>query len=126
MFAHIVAGKNLDAYSSLVNSDSIRYKAANSSRYTKNVPKYLYLEQGELEELYGSGSYSSIPFFKERLTAIEGAAAIELGRASTAINELIEKEKVALRAYLEKYPAGLLTMDVFDANPPSGLVVSFP
>ena len=126
MFAHIASHQGLNPYSGLVAPNTIEYKISNSSRFTKTAPSYLYLKQGELEELYNSGNYSAIPFFKEKLEHIVDEAEEALKQASESIRELIDKEKELVKAYLAVYPAGIITMDVLNEDPPSGLVVNFP
>lgn len=126
MFAHITSHQGLNPYSELVSPNTIEYKISSSSRFTKTTPNHLYLKQGELEELYNSGNYSAIPFFKEKLEFIVDKAEEALKQASESIRELIDKEKDLIKAYLAIYPAGIITMDVLNEEPPSGLVVDFP
>lgn len=125
LLAHAIAHKELDSYNELIATDSIKYKVS-GSHPRQTPPKYLYLKQGELEEIYKSGEYSAIPFIREQLNEIKGNAQQSLSAASSSIKSLLEYERNAIDAFLQKYTAGYCTMDILDDDPPSGYLVNFP
>lgn len=125
MLAHAVAHKELESYSGVIRAESIRYKIAHSE-FTQKAPNYLYLKQGELEDLFNSGSYERVPFLQNTLTKLEAEANETAGHASSTIRALLDKEKLLVKKYLDLYSTGPLTMDALNEEPPSGLLIEFP
>lgn len=125
MLAHAVAHKELETYSGIIKPESIRYKTTHSE-FTQKVPNYLYLKQGELEDLFNSGSYEKVPFLQNKLTKLEMDAKETADIASSSICVLLDKEGLLVKEYLDLYSTGPLTMDALNEEPPSGLLIEFP
>jgi len=84
------------------------------------------LKQGELESIFNNERYSEVPFLKDELSPIEHQASSSSEAALAEMKQLLELQCTLVKAFMEKYPGGAMSIDVLDAVQPSGLLVEFP
>lgn len=125
MLASLLGKKGADTYSRFVDADSIKYTMHNGIP-TSNRPECLYLGQGELEEIYESGQYESIPFLEESVSPLKEKAGRESRRAVSRLDALLSLANQLLKAFCAKYRNGLLKIDHLDMVPPSGVTIEKP
>lgn len=122
LLASLLVDKGLDTYSKFVNPDSVKF-TAHGGIPTKDHPSCLYLGQGELERIYTDGNYEAIPFLDERVSPLKRDAERESGKAKNRLNSMLDLEKDLLTAFNKKYQSGLMRMDHFDTDIPSGVTI---
>lgn len=125
MLACLLGKKGAATYSRFVDADSVKYTMHNGIP-TSNRPESLYLGQGELEEIYESGQYESIPFLEESVSPLKEKAERESGQAVSRIDALLNLANQLLKAFCAKYRDGLLQIDHLDMAPPSGITIEKP
>ena len=125
MLARILSKRDLSAYSQFVDESSIRYKMVNCAP-TANVPRFLYLKQGDLESLYRDERYSDVPMLKGILESVEKKVAKASNDAFAEIRVLLDLQKDLVSAFARKYPSGVLSLDCLEGAEPSGILVGFP
>lgn len=125
MLACLLASKGVDTYSKFVDSDSVKFKM-HGGISTGNRPECLYLGQGELEEIYRSGNYESIPFLGESVAPLKECAETESAQASQKLDDVLDLAKHLLTTFCDKYSTGALRIDHLDAEAPSGVTIEKP
>ena len=125
MLACLLANKGVDTYSQFVNVDSVKFKMRNGV-LTSNRPQCLYLGQGELEEIYKSGKYESIPFLGERVSPLKERAEKESEQAANRLNDLLDLAKQLLKAFCAEYQNAPLRINHLDTAIPSGITIEEP
>lgn len=125
MLACLLASRGGDTYSKFVDTDSVKFKM-HGGILTGNRPECLYLGQGELEEIYRSGKYESIPFLGERVAPLKDRAGTESAQASQRLNEVLDLVKRLLTTFCDKYNTGALRIDHLDTETPSGVTIEKP
>lgn len=125
MLAHILANKELGAYGSLVNADSIRYTKIGGTP-SSDPPSCLYLGQGELAGLFRRESYDSIPSLKQVIGPKRESAEKSSAKAIDELKKTIDLQTQLLRAFMNRYSFGSVSLDFLDNIEPSGITIETP
>ena len=125
LLASLLAGKGLDTYAEIVDTDSIKFTTYGGTPSTDH-PQCLYLGQGELECIFRDGKYEEIPFLNESISPLKESAENESNEAKVHLNDIIELEKKLLLAFSAKYSSGSVHMDHLDSETPSGISIATP
>ena len=125
LLACLLANRGLDTYSEFVDADSARF-TLHGGVPTNNRPQCLYLGQGELEDIYKGGHYEEIPFLGERISPLKREAERESEEAASRFEGLVSLSKSLLTAFCEKYRSGVVRIDHFDTEMPSGITLEIP
>lgn len=125
LLASLLAGKGLDTYAKIVDTDSVKFTTYGGTPSTDH-PQCLYLGQGELECIFRDGKYEEIPFLNERISPLKESAENESKKAKKRLNDVIDLEKNLLLAFNIKYSSGSFHMDHLDSEAPSGISIATP
>ncbi len=125
LLASLLAGKGLDTYAKIVDTDSVKFTTYGGTPSTDH-PQCLYLGQGELECIFRDGKYEEIPFLNESISPLKESAENESNKAKVRLNDIIELEKKLLLAFSAKYSSGSVHMDHLDSEAPSGVSIVTP
>jgi len=125
LLASLLAGKGLDTYAKIVDTDSVKFTTYGGPASTDH-PQCLYLGQGELECIFRDGKYEEIPFLNESISPLKESAENESNKAKDRLNDIIELEKKLLLAFSAKYSSGSVHMDHLDSDAPSGVSIATP
>ncbi|WP_283171674.1 hypothetical protein [Curtanaerobium respiraculi] len=125
LLASLLAGKGLDTYAKIVDTDSVKFTTYGGTPSTDH-PQCLYLGQGELECIFRDGKYEEIPFLNERISPLKQSAENESKKAKKRLNDVIYLEKNLLLAFNTKYSSGSVHMDHLDSEAPSGISIATP
>ena len=124
MLAHILSKSNLEDYKKLLLPDTIGYTLAGGNRVTDS-PKYLYMSQGELEGIFKSGDYRSIPIIKHLVDPAQKNAQEKSENFRIEINKFLDLQKDLIDAFTERYP-DVVSLSVLDNPEPLGTDLESP
>lgn len=124
MLAHILSKSNLEDYKKLLLPDTIGYTLAGGNRVTDS-PKYLYMSQGELEGIFKSGDYRSIPIIKHLVDPAQKSAQEKSENFRIEINKFLDLQKDLIDAFTERYP-DVVSLSVLDIPEPLGTDLESP
>ncbi len=125
MLAHVLAHKELGAYGSLINADSIRYTKVGGMP-SSDPPSCLYLGQGELAGLFRKESYDSIPLLKQIIGPEREGAEKRSAEAIDELKKTIDLQAQLLKAFVGRYSSGSVSIDYLDSAEPSGITIETP
>lgn len=122
MLARILSGQIGGGYEKYVDPDSIRFRMK-GGQYSKNLPKFLYVKQGELGVVFDSSDYKSVPFLESRLKKMkESAKSVSDQYYSEAVTQLDCQQEI-ISAFIEKYEGGMKRPDALQSPRPSGISI---
>ena len=124
MLAHILSKSNLEDYKKLLLPDTIGYTLAGGNRVTDS-PKYLYMSQGELEDIFKSGDYRSIPIIKHLVDPAQKNAQEKSENFRIQINGFLDLQKDLIDAFTERY-SDVVSLSVLDNPEPLGTDLEVP
>ena len=124
MLAHILSKSNLEDYKKLLLPDTIGYTLAGGNRVTDS-PKYLYMSQGELEGIFKSGDYRSIPIIKHLVDPAQKSAQEKSENFRIEINKFLDLQKDLIDTFTERYP-DVVSLSVLDNPEPLGTDLESP
>lgn len=124
MLAHILSKSNLEDYKKLLLPDTIGYTLAGGNRVTDS-PSYLYMSQGELEDIFKSGDYKSIPIIKHLVEPAQKSAQEKSKNFGVQISDFLDLQKSLIDAFTERY-SDVVSLSVLDNPEPSGTDLEVP
>lgn len=125
LLAHILKGSGISVYDKLIDSASILYKTA-SGEFTKNPPPSLYLEQGELKDIFDNQRYNEVSFLKGKLNLLQKKATESAKFSYDQISTAIAEQKEAVKSFLRNYGGRPVSLDVLSAPEPEGNMLEIP
>lgn len=125
LLAHLLTGENLDPYKMIVDACSVRYKTIGGMESTA-CPRFLYLSQGALENIFVNGDYSSIPMLNQLVSVQRNDSRQRSKEAAAKIDNLLDLQKDLLDTFMAKYPGGLSYIDFLNEPEPSGISLPSP
>lgn len=122
LLARILSGQVNEGYEKHVDPESIRYRIK-GAQYSKNLPRCLYVRQGELGDVFDSSDYRSVPFLEERLKEMkESAKTVSDKHYAEAVDQL-NHQKELVNAFIEKHKGNVKRPDALQAEKPSGVSI---
>lgn len=122
MLARILSGQIGEGYEKYVDPESIRFRMK-GSQYSKNLPKCLYVPQGELGVVFDKADYKSVPFLESRLKKMKEAAKSASDQHYAAAVEQLESQQRAINDFIENHKGVLKRPDALQDAKPNGISI---
>lgn len=117
MLARILSGKIGEDYGKYVDPESIRFRMKGGI-YSRNVPRCLYIKQGELGAVFDKADYKSVPFLESHLKTMKEDAKSASDQHYAAAIEQLESQQATIIDFIERYEGVLKRPDALqDAKP---------
>lgn len=122
MLARILSGQVGEDYKKYVDPESIRFRMK-GSQYSKNLPRCLYVKQGELGVVFDKADYKSVPFLKSRLKEMKEAAKSASDQYYATALEQLESQETTIKDFIEKHEGVLKRPDALQNAKPNGISI---
>nr|WP_270295546.1 PHP domain-containing protein [Eggerthella sinensis] len=122
MLARILSGQISGGYEKYIDPESVRFRMK-GGQYSKNLPKCLYVKQGELGVVFDNSDYKSVPFLESRLKKMkESAKATSDQHYADAVTQLDYQQRI-ICAFIEKYKGFIKRPDALQRAKPNGISI---
>lgn len=122
MLARILSGKISGGYEKHVDPESIRF-LVKGGQYSRNLPRCLYVSQGELGDVFDRSDYKSVPFLEQRLKGMKEAARNTSDQHFTSITKQLSLQQELVIGFVEKYEGCLKRPDALQGERPNGISI---
>lgn len=123
MLARILSGQLGGDYSKYVDPESVYFRMK-GGQYSKNLPKFLYIKQGELGAVFDDADYKSVPFLDSRLKEMKESAQSTSGRHYADAVAQLDHQKELVDGFIEKHNGSLKRPDALLRMKPSGISIA--
>ena len=122
MLAKILSGRASEGYERYVDSESVRF-CVKGGQYSKNLPKCLYVKQGELGDVFDRADYRSVPFLEQRLKGMKEDARLASERHFATIDAQLDRQQEFITIFVDNYEGYLKRPDALHAEKPCGVSI---
>lgn len=122
MLARILSGQIGGDYGKYVNPESVRFRMK-GSQYSRNLPRCLYVKQGELGDVFDKADYKSVPFLESRLKVMKEAAKSASDQHYLDAVAQLEAQEATINDFIEKHEGVLKRPDALQNAKPNGISI---
>lgn len=122
MLARILSGQIGGDYGKYVDPESVRFRMK-GGQYSRNLPKCLYVKQGELGVVFDKADYKSVPFLESRLKEMKESAKSASDQHYATAEEQIESLEATISDFIERHEGVLKRPDALQNAKPNGISI---
>ena len=122
MLARILSGQVSGGYERYVDPESVRFRMK-GGQYSKNLPRCLYIEQGELGVVFDKSDYKSVPFLESHLKTMKESAKAASDQHFADVAAQLDYQKEIVSNFIAEHEGSLKRPDALQEAKPNGISI---